>query len=536
MNRLVSLLFHGVMKLPGAPQIFHDYVLTHHAATLRDLLWNPEAPDTLRQRVLGEEQAHLKEYLAREDHALLHTLVEEAGSSLRAALLERIPREALSDFLCAEDFARFRAIATQDQGAALRRLLTENNHERLRDMLARRGYEALKAAVLQGPDDLYRTLAIAESGKRIATILFENDARVLRDILRQQSDDTLLPLYRAEKTRFLTLTPTRDLLEALSDRIDAPETVDAVLQQGQLRHALQGSTRWQASTALYESWEALSPWLPGERAETQAARERGLVGIREPAHVRGRLLDAITQDDIVHLAHGTLRFPCRHSLWTLLHEILLHEDYFFPCENPSPRIIDGGTHMGMAIYYFKARYPQARITGFEPDPALRALAEENVARNHYEDVTVLPYALAKERGELPFYRSESWTMAGALDDRRSQLGDAVEAIQVETVPLSDYLDEPVDFLKLDVEGAEADVLTEAAAKLPNVAWLFCEVHLGGGVDSERLARILTLLEEADFDVQVAKSHNFQHTSHHRPFTHFDGSASMIVWARNRRNL
>lgn len=513
-----------------------DYLRNHDAATLRDLLWNPEAPDTFRQKVLGKKQEHLKDYLAREDHALLHTLVEEEGSPLRAALLERIPREELSEFLCADDLARFRAIATQDQGAALHRLLTENGHERLRDMLVRRGYEALKAAVLQGPDDLYRTLAIAESGKRIATILFENDARVLRDILRQQSDETLLPLYQETKTRFLALTPTRDLLAALSDRIDTPENIDALLQRDTLRYALQRSTRWQASTALYESWEALSPWLPGERAETQAARERGLGGIREPAHVRGRLLDAITDDDIVHLAHGTLRFPCRHSLWTLLHEILLHEDYFFPSENTSPCIIDGGTHMGMAIYYFKTRYPQARITGFEPDPALRALAEENVARNHYEDVSVLPYALAKERGELPFYRSESWTMAGALDDRRSQLGDAVEAIQVETVPLSDYLDEPVDFLKLDIEGAEADVLLEAAEKLPNVAWLFCEVHLGGGAGSERLAQILTLLEAADFDVQVAKSHNYQTTSRHRPFTHFDGAASMIVWARNRRNV
>ena len=190
--------------------------------------------------------------------------------------------------------------------------------------------------------------------------------------------------------------------------------------------------------------------------------------------------------------------------------------------------------MGMAIYYFKTRYPQARITGFEPDPALCALAEENVARNHYEDVTILPYALSRGRGDVPFYRSESWTMAGALDDRRSQLGDAVEAIQVETVPLSDYLDEPIDFLKLDIEGAEADVLMEAAEKLHNVAWLFCEVHLGGGLGSDRLAQILTLLEEADFDVQVAKSHNFEATSRHRPFTHFDGSASMIVWARNRR--
>ncbi len=535
MKGLVSTLLHLLMKLPGADTMVPAYVRKHHSAKLREALWNPDQDTDFQQALLGEDHAHLKAYLSRDEDALLRQAVAERGKTLEPLLLATFSTDTLCAFFFSNDYARFKALALHEDCAPLRHVLAENDYARLRDLLARRGHEALKGAILQGPDALYRTLAIAEGGARIAAILFEEDARVLRDILRQQADESLLPLFRAEKERFLSLTETDELLTALGERIGASHTIDAFLQQASLRQALHAEPRWRASTALYDSWESLSPWLPREQAKTEAGLTRGLIGIHEPAHVRGRLLDAITQEDIVHLAHGTLRFPCRHSLWTLLHEILLHEDYFFPTDTDTPRIIDGGTHMGMAIYYFKTRYPKAHITGFEPDPALRAMAEENVARNHYEDVTVLPYALAPTRGEVPFYRSEIWTMAGALDNRRSQLGDTLETIQVESVPLSEYLDGPIDFLKLDIEGAEADVLLEAAEKLPNVAWLFCEVHLGGGAGSERLAQILTLLEAADFDVQVAKSHNYQTTSRHRPFTHFDGAASMIVWARNRRN-
>jgi FkbM family methyltransferase len=242
----------------------------------------------------------------------------------------------------------------------------------------------------------------------------------------------------------------------------------------------------------------------------------------------------ITEGDLVVLARGTLRFPCRHSLWTLLHEILLNEDYYFDCQSEAPVIIDGGAHMGMAIYYFKTRYPGARSTAFEPDPALQALAVENVARNGWEGVEILPCALAGSRCDATFHVSEAWSMAGSLSERRSRLGDVVTTITVPCVPLSEYLHGPVDFLKLDIEGAELEVLEETAPWLPNVGHIVCEVHQGGGENSGALSRILALLEAADFEVQVGKSHNYQVTSRWRPFSHFDGAASLMVWARNRR--
>jgi len=476
----------------------------------------------------------LRELLKADGATALGDALLDGGGVRLKALLASPRRDEVRALFYADDFAQFRALALADSGAPLRRVLFEEDYRALREMLSQRGHEALMAIVHGGADDIFRMLAIARHGEPLARLLFENDARLLRDLCRTQPREALVPLIQAERARILASLDAGDALDVIEARLADFDPADAIIPRRGLRDAIAGSTRWQAVMALRENWRALGHLLPDVGPESEARREEAFRGIRSPDHVRGQVLDAITDGDLVHLAGGSLRFPCRHSLWTLMHEILIHEDYYFPCDTDAPRIIDGGAHMGMAIYYFKRRYPRARITAFEPVPKLREMAEENAARNGFEDVEILPFALAAQAGEATFYVSEAWSMAGSLHDRRGQLGDAVDAITVDCVPLSAYLGEPVHFLKLDIEGAEVEVLAEAAAALPNVHYLFCEYHQGGGLTSDRLARLLALLEAAGFDVQVAKSHNFQQRSRTRPFTHFDGAASMLIWARNRR--
>jgi len=159
--------------------------------------------------------------------------------------------------------------------------------------------------------------------------------------------------------------------------------------------------------------------------------------------------------------------------------------------------------------------------------------EGNIARNGYTDVTVVPCALARERSAATLHVSEEWSMASSLSDHRAKLGETLREIPVACVPLSEYLDRPVDFLKLDIEGAEMDVLEEAAPKLGMVRHIFCEFHQGPGLAPGRLAKVLGILDDAGFDVEVGKSHNYQKTSRHRPFTHLGGSGSHSIWAAKR---
>src|SRR5689334_22986375 len=48
-------------------------------------------------------------------------------------------------------------------------------------------------------------------------------------------------------------------------------------------------------------------------------------------------------------------------------QIFLNHHYAFEAARPDPRILDCGANMGVAIAYWKRRWPAARITAFEPD-------------------------------------------------------------------------------------------------------------------------------------------------------------------------
>ena len=77
--------------------------------------------------------------------------------------------------------------------------------------------------------------------------------------------------------------------------------------------------------------------------------------------------------------------------------------------------------------------------------------------------------------------------------------------------LSDYLDEPVDLLKMNIEGAEWDVLRAAAPKLHNVRQMVIEYH-GFPECGQKLHDILALLDECGFRYLI---HHFDYETNVR---------------------
>ena len=158
---------------------------------------------------------------------------------------------------------------------------------------------------------------------------------------------------------------------------------------------------------------------------------------------------------------------------------------------------------------------------------------ENIRERGYKDCEILPYALNDTEGTRTFLVSGSDSMAGSLTDRRRVAGDKISEIEVECRRLSLFLQEPVHFLKLDIEGSEDAVLSEAGELLQNIQHIFCEYHHGGGLKHERLAIILTVLEKAGFDTLVGKSFSTQIGSSYRPMSFVDRPYSAVIWAKNR---
>ncbi|HZY86335.1 MAG TPA: FkbM family methyltransferase, partial [Gemmataceae bacterium] len=176
-------------------------------------------------------------------------------------------------------------------------------------------------------------------------------------------------------------------------------------------------------------------------------------------------------------------------------EIFTREVYRFPCDHDAPFVLDGGSNIGLAIIYFKQLYPRGTVVGFEPDPKACAALRANLSAFGLSDVEVHAAALWKEAGTLPFLPDD------ADGGRVVETGPAGVSCSVAAVRLRDYLDRPVDLLKLDIEGAEIEVLDDCRDRLANVHNLFVEYHSFAD-RPQALPALLALLAEAGFRLHV----------------------------------
>jgi FkbM family methyltransferase len=187
------------------------------------------------------------------------------------------------------------------------------------------------------------------------------------------------------------------------------------------------------------------------------------------------------------LADG-VSFYCSHQ------ELILNELYRFETSNSAPRIVDCGAHCGLSVVYFKRLYPAAHITAVEADPQIFDLLRANVARRGLDDVTIINKAIAVGTQPVAFHRE------GADAGRIHALADPLETISVPTLSLDDLLTEPVDLLKLDVEGVESEVLC-ASRRLEMVSQLIVEYHSFAD-SSQSLHQLLAKLADNGFRYKI----------------------------------
>ena len=185
-----------------------------------------------------------------------------------------------------------------------------------------------------------------------------------------------------------------------------------------------------------------------------------------------------------------LRITDGRSFFIQLKDEFVHGIYHFETANPRPVIVDGGSNIGVSILYFKRLYPNARIIGFEPDPAIFRMLSENIERNHLADVELFELGLGDKEGTTTFLADNSAS---------GQFGAGENSIDVRVARLSKYIEGPVDFLKLNIEGQELPVLQEleTSGKLESVRELVFEYH-GWAGQEQRLGELLSLLDRNGF--------------------------------------
>lgn len=177
--------------------------------------------------------------------------------------------------------------------------------------------------------------------------------------------------------------------------------------------------------------------------------------------------------------------------WTWQYEeIYVEEFYKFNTSASAPVIYDCGANVGMSVIYFKELYPQARIKAYEAEPVIANYLTQNLKNNGINDVEIIQKAVWKDNAGV-------WFGEGQADDA-SIYGQGRKTL-IPSVRLRDELavETRVDFLKIDIEGAEIDVLPDCADVLDRVQHLFVEFHAYIG-QPQALAKVIEVIEKAGF--------------------------------------
>lgn len=145
---------------------------------------------------------------------------------------------------------------------------------------------------------------------------------------------------------------------------------------------------------------------------------------------------------------------------------------------------DVGANIGLHTYFVSKHFPSTRIFCFEPLPDNLAYLNETISRNNIRNITVEGSAVSAKAGESFFDVSNS-NFKGKLSSEKT-------ALRVSMITLDDFVRENKvypDLIKIDVEGAEEDVLLGAAAMIKQCTPAFI-IELHNPVQDVRVAAIL----------------------------------------------
>jgi FkbM family methyltransferase len=207
----------------------------------------------------------------------------------------------------------------------------------------------------------------------------------------------------------------------------------------------------------------LQSWLSARPREPRWPYFRALLLSPVLSALRRRLVSPteLITDDI------TLEFD---NLYWLLNRTTLFAYYLLPFEPVTRRfllslkgkvVLDLGANVGQYAIPLSRRFKQ--VVAVEPNPIAATILRRNIALNQVTNIMVIEKAITPRGGSVRLYRGDflsTWSTSRPSPD----------FITVDSVMLSDLIEEfpEVDLIKLDVEGAEGELLASAKTALGRV--------------------------------------------------------------------
>jgi FkbM family methyltransferase len=174
-------------------------------------------------------------------------------------------------------------------------------------------------------------------------------------------------------------------------------------------------------------------------------------------------------------------------------EIFLNECYAAWSRDDVTVIVDLGANVGLAALYYMNRYPKARVISIEPNPDAVSCLRKNLGS--YSNSEVISVAVAKNAGRTKLWvDTESASKLNSSITGRDRFGrhGKFNSVFITTKRLEEIIPSHVDLLKVDIEGAEYEVLASLCVNPSRIRTIVSEFHDLPSRRSEFFALISTL--------------------------------------------
>ena len=157
-------------------------------------------------------------------------------------------------------------------------------------------------------------------------------------------------------------------------------------------------------------------------------------------------------------------------------EVLLRGQY--DCELPrNPRVIvDAGANVGLTSVFYANKYPDAAIIAIEPERSNFEILSRNVAP--YPSIRALHAALWSENSEVEITDPHGTNTEFRVSGERGAPANGAQIVRGITVDrlMREFDVDFIDLLKLDIEGAEKEVLLRSSEWSERVGVIAVEIH------------------------------------------------------------
>ncbi|MDP2926872.1 MAG: FkbM family methyltransferase [bacterium] len=134
---------------------------------------------------------------------------------------------------------------------------------------------------------------------------------------------------------------------------------------------------------------------------------------------------------------------------------------------PGDVVVDVGAHVGVFSVWAAQKAHQGRVYAYEPNPENYRYLENNKKLNKLDNLSMYNLAVGRQKGELNLYLSSYNTGGHSL--YRVPGDEKAKSLMVKTVDLAEIFSsnkmERINFLKIDAEGAEYEIILNAPIDL-----------------------------------------------------------------------